>query len=336
MSERIGERWQRVGSSLAPLRARVWTPSRGSSEPPTMRRPAVYVLAAATVGVLGTNWPIMAEGVELVPPLWLATFRMGGAALVVAAVLGARGRFRRPAREDRSILLTVGVGRLALVTALVFSALRFVPPGRSSILAYTGALWAAPLAAIVLRERLTGLRLTGLALGFTGLVLLLEPWSLDWRNTQLLWGVGMLLVAATANASTTVHIRGHRWVRSPIQLMPWQLGLAAVPIAGLALTLEGFPSVRWTGGTVAIVGYQILLGSAFGLWGLLTIGRSLPAITANLSVMAVPVVGLMSSVVFVGEPLTLTVVSSLVLVLAGVALGLLSDRLRPEPILPPP
>jgi drug/metabolite transporter (DMT)-like permease len=79
-----------------------------------------------------------------------------------------------------------------------------------------------------------------------------------------------------------------------------------------------------------MVAYQILLGSAFGLWGLLTIGRSLPAITANLSVMAVPVVGLMTSVKFTGEPLTLTVVASLVLVLTGVALGLLSDRLRPS------
>ena len=44
--------------------------------------------------------------------------------------------------------------------------------------------------------------------------------------------------------------------------------------------------------TVAIVVYQIFLGSAFGFWGLLTISRSLPAITTNLLLMAVPVVGL--------------------------------------------
>jgi drug/metabolite transporter (DMT)-like permease len=74
------------------------------------------------------------------------------------------------------------------------------------------------------------------------------------------------------------------------------------------------------------VAYQIALGSAFGFWGLLTISRSLPAITANLLLMAVPVVGLLSSVVLVDEPLTPTVVCSLALVLTGVGLGIASDR----------
>jgi drug/metabolite transporter (DMT)-like permease len=301
-----------------------------------MRKPAVYVLAAATVLVLGANWPIMAEGVDLIAPLWLATFRMIGAALVIAVVLSVQGRLSVPTRGDRSIWLSIGLARLALVTALVFVALRFVPPGRSSILAYTGALWTAPLAAIFLHERLTSLRLMGLALGTVGLFTLLEPWSLDWGDTQFLIGTAMLLVAAIGNASTTVHIRGHRWIGSPIELMPWQLGLAAIPIAALAVALEGAPDVTWTAGTIAIVAYQVLLGSAFGLWGLLTIGRSLPAITANLSVMAVPVVGLATSVVFVDEPLTVWVVVGLILVLGGVALGLLSDRLRAEGVLPPP
>jgi drug/metabolite transporter (DMT)-like permease len=314
------------------LHARVWAPS--ATGPPTMRRPAVYVLAAATVLVLGANWPIMSAGVDLMPALWLAAFRMAGAAVVVAIVLAAQGRLAVPAREDRAIWLSIGLARLALVTALVFVALRFVPPGRSSILAYTGALWTAPLAAIFLHERLTMLRLTGLALGTVGLVVLLEPWALDWSDTQLLIGTGMLLVAATANASTTVHIRGHRWVGSPIELMPWQLGLAAIPITALAAAIDGTPTITWDTGTIAIVAYQVFLGSAFGLWGLLTIGRSLPAITANLSVMAVPVVGLATSVAFVDEPLTVWVVAGLVLVLGGVALGLLSDRLRGDGLLP--
>jgi drug/metabolite transporter (DMT)-like permease len=58
-------------------------------------------------------------------------------------------------------------------------------------------------------------------------------------------------------------------------------------------------------------------------------------ITANLTVMSVPVVGLVTSVAFTDEQLTPSVVASLVLILAGVGAGLLSDRLRPdEPLLP--
>ena len=214
----------------------------------------------------------------------------------------------------------------------MFSALEFVPPGRSSILVYTASLWTVPLAVVFLHERLTSLRVAGLALGSAGVVLLIEPWTLDWSDGDLLIGLGMLLVAAIANASTTVHIRAHRWAGTPFELMPWQFAVAAVPIVVLAAVLEGMPEIRWTAATVGVVAYQIFLGSAFGFWGLLTISRSLPAITTNLTLMAVPVVGLLSSISIANERLTPTVALSLMLVLAGVGLGLSSDRRGREPL----
>lgn len=319
---------RRAVRPTARLHERFW--SRSPGQAPVMRRPAVYLLAAATVTVLGLNWPIMSVGVDLVPPLWLAAFRMGGAALVVAAAMATRG-VPRPRPADRPILWSVGLARLALVTALVFSALAFVPPGRSSILVYTASLWTVPLAVVFLHERLTSLRVAGLLLGSAGVVLLLEPWSLDWGDGNLLVGLAMLVVAAIANAATTVHIRAHRWAGTPFELMPWQFGVAAVPIAILAAAVEGIPDIRWTAPTVAVVAYQVFLGSAFGFWGLLTISRSLPAITTNLTLMAVPVVGLVSSIAIANERLTVAVAISLLLVLAGVGFGLVSDRRGRDP-----
>ena len=320
---------RRDAGSRSPAGDRFWV--RSHDQAPVLRRPAVYLLAAATVTVLGLNWPIMSAGVDLVPPLWLAAFRLGGAAIVVAAGMATRG-VPRPRAADRPILWSVGLIRLALVTALVFSALEFVPPGRSSILVYTASLWTVPLAVVFLHERLTSLRVAGLALGSAGVVLLIEPWTLDWSDSDLLIGLGMLLVAAIANAATTVHIRAHRWTGTPFELMPWQFAVAAVPILLLAAVLEGMPEIRWTAATAGVIAYQVFLGSAFGFWGLLTISRSLPAITTNLTLMAVPVVGLLSSIAIANEQLTPAVALSLMLVLAGVGLGLSSDRRGREPL----
>jgi drug/metabolite transporter (DMT)-like permease len=254
--------------------------------------------------------------------------------VVVAVAMATTAGLRRPVRADRSILLSVGLGQLAFVTAAVFVALRFVPPGRSSILVYASALWTAPLAVAFLQERLTRARVAGLSTGCAGVVLLLEPWALDWTDGRLLLGIGLLLAAAVANAATMVHVRGHRWVGTPLQLMPFQFGIAAIPMAVVAAAVDGVPSVRWDATTVAIVAYQILFGSSLGVWGHLTLGRSLPAITVNLTLMAVPVVGLASSVVLIDESLTPAVAVSLVLVLTGVAFGVASDlrstdRLQP-------
>lgn len=296
-----------------------------------MRGPAVYGLAAATVVVLGLNWPIMATGVDLIPPLWLAAFRMTGASVVVGAASAVTHGLRAPDRADHPILLSVGLGRLAVVTTLVFTALRFVPPGRSSILVYTASLWTPPLAIAFLRERLTLLRVAGLSCGGLGLVFLLEPWTFDRSDARLLVGVAMLLTAALVTAATTVHIKGHRWSGRPLELMPWQLALAAVPITFLAASVEGAPDVRWTLGTAGIVVYQVLLGSAFGFWGLLTISRSLPAMTTTLTLMAVPVVGL-GSILLVHERPTLSLGLGLLLILVGVTFGTLSDRAASEAV----
>lgn len=308
------------------IRDRVWGPAIHPAEPAVMRPPAVYLLGAATVMVLGANWPIMAHGVTVIPAEWLAALRLCGAAALVAGFMAMRRRIRRPSRHDLPILVSVGVIRLAVVTTSVFVALRFVPPGRSSILVYASTLWTAPMAAVVLRERLTALRLMGLCLGCTGLVLLLEPWSLDWSDDRTVAGFGLLLFASIMSAATTVHVRAHSWRSTPLELMPWQLGIAALPITVLAFALDGLPHVEWTLATVGVVAYQIALASAFAVWGAITLMRSVPAISANLILMAVPVVGLLSSIVFVDEPASTTVALSLVLVLGGVGLGLLSDR----------
>jgi drug/metabolite transporter (DMT)-like permease len=319
----------------AAIRDRVWAASTHPAEPPVMRTPAVYLLGAATVVVLGTNWPIMARGVTVMPAEWLAALRLGGAAVLVAAIMAARYGIRRPRRHDLPILFSVGAIRLAIVTTSVFAALRFVPPGRSSILVYASTLWAAPIAAVVLHERLTALRVVGLALGCTGLVLLLEPWSLDWSDGRTVSGFGLLLFASIMSAATTVHVRAHSWRGTPLELMPWQLGVAALPITLLAFALHGLPHVDWTLSTVGIVAYQIALASAFAVWGAITLMRSVPAISANLILMAVPVVGLLTSIVFADESATTAVALSLALVLGGVGLGLLSDR-RSAVVVPSP
>ena len=291
-----------------------------------MRTPAVYLLGAGTVLVLGVNWPIMARGVGVMPAEWLAAFRLGGAAILVTVFMAVRRGIRRPTRHDLPILFTVGVVQLAVVTTIVFAALRYAPPGRSAILVYASTLWTFPLAAIVLHEQLTAPRLIGLTLGCTGLVLLLEPWSTDWSNGRTVDGFGLLLLASILNATTTVHVRAHSWRGSPLELMPWLLGIAALPITILAVVLHGLPRVEWTLSTTGIVVYQVALASAFAVWGLITLTRSVPAISASLIMMAVPVVGLLSSVVLVGESVSIAVVVSLAFVLGGVALGLRSDR----------
>ena len=296
------------------------------TQAPALTGAPVYGVAALTILVLGVNWPVMGVGVELVPPLWLTSIRLFGAGVLVGAVVALRGRLPLPNRQDAPILLSVAVVRLALVYALVFVALTLVPPGRSSVLVYTSALWTAPLAAWLLAERFTALRAVGVLAGVGGVVLLVEPWTLEGTGDSALVGYAMLIGAAMATAIGTVHIRGHRWAARPHELMPYQLLLAGTLTALVAVAVEGAPRWDWDLTVVGIAGYQVVLASAFGVWGTLTIGRGLPALTASILLMTVPVIGVTSSAVLVGETLTLAVLGGMALIFTGVSAGVLSDR----------
>lgn len=282
-------------------------------------------MAAVTVVVLGLNWPVMTFGVATIPPLWLTSMRLLGAGVGVATVLCLRGQLRRPPRADYAIVGSVAIVRLALVFGLVTSALRFVPPGRASLLTHTAGLWAAPLGAWFLDERLTLRKALALLLGIAGIGLLMEPWTLRITDRATA-GYGMLVAAAIATAAATVHMRGHHWASSPLALMPWQLLIAGCLSAVVALAVPGAPRLAWDLREIGVVAYQVVLAGGIGVWGTITLSRTLPATSTGIVMMAVPVIGVGSSVVFVGERLTPATLAGFVVVLSAVALNVLADR----------
>lgn len=290
-----------------------------------LTRPAVYSLLILVTLILGLNWPVMATGVASINPVWMGVFRVLGALVIIIAITSSSGNLRMPVRSDLPIIASLAVFRLAVVFTLVFTALELVPPGRSSVIVWTASLWTVPLAAMFLGERMVGRRWVGLSLGISGVIVLFEPWALSWDEPGVVVGHLLLVLAAITNAATSVHIRAHRWNMTPLQAIPWQLAGAAFILLVLALVTEGPPEIDWTVQLGWIVAYQGVLATGTAFWAQIVVLRNLAAVSANLTLMAVPVVGVVSSAMLVGEQITLTLIGGLVLIIAGVTSNLLAD-----------
>jgi drug/metabolite transporter (DMT)-like permease len=290
----------------------------------------IYALLATVVLLLGLNWPVMATGILSITPIWMGVFRVAGAAVVVITIGVVRGKLAWPPRADLPIILSLAVFRLAAVFVLVFSALQLVPPGKSSVVVWTTSLWTVPIAAIFLGERISGRRWVGLLLGILGVIVVFEPWSFDWDSPGVALGHLLLVLAAITNAATSVHIRGHRWTISPLEAIPWQLIGAAVLLVVLGLIVDGVPVIDWTPQLVWVVLYQGVLATGIAFWAQIVILRNLSAVSTNLTLMAVPVVGVVSSAILLGEQITVSLTIGLVLVVIGVAVNLLSDKSKAE------
>jgi drug/metabolite transporter (DMT)-like permease len=284
-----------------------------------------YLLIVLVVFALGINWPFITIGLDHVSPWWFVALRMSGAAVLIGIFNAVTGRLRPPPREDVPVVASVALGRLTVMTGMVFVALQFVPAGRSAVLVWTASLWTVPIAAAALHERMSAVRWVGLVVGISGIVALVEPWSLDWSDGSIVFGHALLLAAAVLNASVTVHIRSHRWHSSPRIVLPWQMFAATGPLAVIAFAVEGPPAIDWTWGFAANLLYQSAIASAFAQWAQQTVLQRMTATSMNLSLMAVPVVGLVASVIVLDERLTAALIVGVVAIVGGVVANVLAD-----------
>ena len=318
-----------------PIKDLIWETDPAAEQGRNLTRPAIYGLLALVILVLGLNWPLMSVGLESIPPIWMAVFRLAGAFVVITAIGAATGNLKRPPRRDLPMIGSMAVFRLGAVFLLVFTALQIIPPGRSSVIVWTTSLWTVPIAAVFLAEHITRKKWVGLVTGIAGVVVLFQPWTFDWTEPDVALGHVLLLLAAIINAATAVHIRGHRWTITPLEAMPWQLAGAAIPLTAIGLIVDGIPAIDWTLQLAGIVAYQGLLATGTAFWALMVVLRNLDAVSTNLTLMAVPVVGVLSSALLLGEEITTSLAIGLVLVIAGVAINLVSDRLpRGTPTIP--
>jgi drug/metabolite transporter (DMT)-like permease len=281
-------------------------------------RAAALVLLALLTLIWGVHWVVVKTGLQYMPPLTYASLRVGSALLTMVGLLAVTGRLRRPDRANVPIMASVGLGQIGAGVAIQVLALQAVSAGRSSVLLYTMPLWVALLLAVVFRVRPRRNELVGLVLGIGGLAALLNPAVIDWQSVGELLGTFGLLLNAVIWAAVTIHVRRHRWTQSPLELQPWMLLIALMPLVVLALVLEPGRAIRWEPITIGILLYSGPLATALGFWASQAITRSLGAQASGTGFLATPVVGLASGALLLNESLGLADVVGFVLILAGI------------------
>jgi len=194
-----------------------------------------------------------------------------------------------------------------------------VPAGRSSVLVYAMPLWVAVLLWLLFGVRPRRNELVGLFLGMSGIVVLVNPTVIDWGVPAELAGTLALIVAGILWAGVAIHIRRHTWVSTPLDLQPWMLLVALVPVAAATLVLESGRTVQWELATVLVLLYSGPIATAFANWASQSITRSLGPLASAMGFLATPVVGLVCGALFLHESLGLIDIAGFALVLGGIA-----------------
>jgi drug/metabolite transporter (DMT)-like permease len=290
---------------------------------------AALALFAIVIFAWGLNWTVAKLTLQYMTPLWMAAIRGGLAAVVLLFVMLATQSLRIPKRGDVPVVCSIALLHMTAFAALMSLGLQLVPAGRSVVLGYTTPLWVTPAAVLLLGERLTPARIAGVAVGLAGLAVMFNPLAFDWADKRALLGNGLLLLSAFCWAISIIHTRAHQWISTPFQLVFWEVLLATIVLTLLAIVFEGWPQITWNIQLVLLLGYGSVIGVSLAYWAMAMVNRSLPAVTTSLGVLATPVVGVVSSMVMLDEPFSLSLLVALTMIIGGIMLGTVCGNKRP-------
>ncbi|AWL97466.1 DMT family transporter [Bradyrhizobium ottawaense] len=275
----------------------------------------------------GVNWSVTKQLVQLVPPLWSSAIRSWIALAGLFVILGLSNNLVIPERRDVPVVLSVALLHMTLFSILVAAGLRFLPASKGIVLGYTTPLWVAIAAPLLGKDMLTAPKLAGALLGLIGLAVILNPSSIDWGNANVVLGAGMVILAAISWAANIIYIRAHRWIASPLQLLFWQVLVATVVLSTLAMVIDGLPHVEWSWRLAMLFLYSGLIGTALAYWAMSMVNKSISALTTSLGTTGTPLVGIASAAILLGEPLDLSLAVAAGLIVTGIGLATLGDRL---------
>jgi drug/metabolite transporter (DMT)-like permease len=286
-----------------------------------LSRRAALVLFGLVILCWGFNWTVAKLLVQSVPPLWMVAIRSAIALAVLLVLMLATRSLRVPKRGDLPVVFNIALLHMTGFAILMAIGLLHVPAGRSIVLGFTTPLWVIPGAILFLGERVTPTRAAGMALGLGGILLMFNPFELDWTDRRALLGNGLLMLAALCWAISILHLRAHKWISTPYQLVFWEVLVATIVVTVIAAVFEGAPQIDWTTRIVLLFLYGGVFGVALAYWAMAMVNRSLPAMTTSLGVLATPVVGVLCAIVVLGEAFSAGLAAALTMIIVGIAIG---------------
>jgi drug/metabolite transporter (DMT)-like permease len=275
----------------------------------------------------GLNWVASATALKEIPPwsLRFSALTIGTATLIAAAFLGGRNLRITPAQAVH--VFVAGMFNVAAFNMFSVFAQLGTDTSRVVIICYSMPIWTAVLGFLLLGEQFNRIKVLALMLCIAGLTILVYPLVKHGVPVALLYALGCALGWALA----TIYIK---WVDvriDPLTNAAWQLVFGWFVITAGMLVFDGTPQL---GAAHATAFGAVLFMGVFGtglahfLWW--AIVHRLPATTAALGSLLVPVVGVSASAAILGERPTITDIAGFAMIFAAAACVLLQRGVSRE------
>jgi O-acetylserine/cysteine efflux transporter len=279
------------------------------------------LIALCVVTIWGVNFVVIKIGLQDLPPVLFTALRFLFAALPLVFFIP------RP-QAAWKLVVAYGLFQFAFQFTLLFTGIKLgLPAGLASLVIQLQAFFTIGLAVLMLGERPRAVQLAGALIALSGMALV----AVHLESPATLIGFVLVVLGGVCWALANIATKKMGQVNA-LSLVVWGSLVATPPLLAASLLMEG--SAAWqlaahkaTLKTLFAVLFQAypntLLG--FGIWSMLM--RRYAAATIAPFTLLVPVAGMSSAALILGEPLQWWKIAAGALVLGGLALNQFGERL---------
>jgi drug/metabolite transporter (DMT)-like permease len=277
--------------------------------------PSEWALLAVPAIVWGCSFLFIAIAVEDIAPATLTMLRIAFGALAIGAFPAARKPV--PRSEWRTIAL-VSLTWMALPFYCFSVAEQWIDSSLAGMLNGAMPLMTAAIAAVLLRRVPGARQVTGLLIGFAGVVVVMLP-ALDNGADASASGVALVLLALLCYglaANINVPLQ-QRYGALPV--------IFRVQLGALAMTapfgILGFRGSTFSWDSTAAVAALGVFGTGVAFVAMSTLLGRVGAARGSIAIYFVPVISLIAGVVFRDEHVAALSIAGMVLVIVGAAIA---------------
>jgi drug/metabolite transporter (DMT)-like permease len=258
-----------------------------------------------------------------VMPFSAAFLRFAIASALLLSILRHReGRFPRLGRGALVGVVALGLTGVFTYNVLFFSGLARIPAGRASLIIATNPIVIAVFAAMIFKERLTGLKCIGILLSVTGALIVISKGDPAFILHGGI-GTGELFIIGCVLSWAAYSLIGKTVMRdlSPLAAVALSSAVGAalllVPALGEGMMahLSGYRWQDWTS-----LAYLGIFGTVIGFVWYYDAIRIIGPSRASLFINFVPISAIVLAYVILAEPVTLSLAAGAVFVATGVYL----------------
>ena len=278
-----------------------------------------YALLVLLGLVFGSTYLFISLGLQTIPPLTLAALRaLVGFLALMALTLMLGHKIARDARSWRAFVL-IGFFGGALPFALMSFAQQRIESSLASIIITSMPLFTLALAHAFTDDRASPRKITGVLIGFAGILLLLGPAALRGQTNSVLGQLLYLGVALSYSVMGIIIRRLGAGAGTALSRTACSNGIAALMLVPLAFLVEDPLSVSPSlNSAVGVLGLG-LVSSTLGQFLVFHLNATAGPNFASANNYMGPPVGMMWGVLLLGEEITWLRIAAMLVIFAGIA-----------------